>query len=68
MRTPAEAARDANNGSDDSLWLACLDRINARGEEYAMCATNMLPLIENEISEFSPAELKLYDMSSEAEK
>lgn len=67
MRTPAQAARDAVEGRDETLWQACWNKLNvlernqykqARGEDTQV-------LMEQGIRSMTSAERFLYDISEE---
>lgn len=66
-RSVAEAARDAVSGKDETLWQVCCS-ISAELPKSKSQQKRLQTHIEDIISEFSAAELKLYDIFPEAEK
>ena len=69
-RSVAEAARDAVSGKDETLWQACMERADTPNRVCILLDAPEIAAASAEliIRAMSPAELKLYDISSEAEK
>ena len=67
MRTPAQAARDALDGSDETLWQACYEI--ARDMDMNGISTGngrvTFEVCERAIRSMTSAERSLYDISEE---
>lgn len=69
MRSIATAAREAVQGSDESLWQACMERVkeDIPRRTVMLIETDYMRLNEFElvIKEMSPQERALYGVSDE---
>lgn len=63
MRTVEQAAKDAIDGADETLWQACMERRRELG--WSIDFDRPEGLIRDVIRSFSPQELSLYSIKGE---